>query len=156
MHKPTFRNYHKQKYTLLSKIAAEITQWTATHNTQKFRQIPWKTPTREREKYYSASRKVHYSSKTTFPTKRNTSQRQNCPTEIYLIFRTKTVLVYSLLRTSIFVPTVSCIDCSARPRNSQQNSKIYLKNRAQNASTFMPNPYRLYGSVQYSLPQHKI
>jgi hypothetical protein len=62
MHKPTFRNYHKQKYTLLSKIAAEITQWTTTHNTQKFRQMPgktpmWGNPTREREIYYSASGK---------------------------------------------------------------------------------------------------
>jgi hypothetical protein len=62
MHKLTFRNFHKQKYTLLSKIAAEITQWTTTHNTQKFRQMPgktpmWGNPTREREIYYSASGK---------------------------------------------------------------------------------------------------
>jgi hypothetical protein len=39
---------------MLSKIAAEITQRTTTHKTQKFRQMPgktpmWGNPTRERD-----------------------------------------------------------------------------------------------------------
>jgi hypothetical protein len=62
MHKLTFRNFHKQKYTLLSKITAKITQWTTTHNIQKFRQMPgktpmWGNPMRDIEIYYSTSRK---------------------------------------------------------------------------------------------------
>jgi hypothetical protein len=53
--KPTFINYHKEKYTLLRKIVLEIIQWTTTYNTQKFRQMPEKTlmcgnPTRERQR----------------------------------------------------------------------------------------------------------
>jgi hypothetical protein len=59
MHKYTFINFHKQKYTLLSNIAAKKTQWTTTHNTHKFRQMTgktpmWGNPMREREIYYSS------------------------------------------------------------------------------------------------------
>ena len=53
----SFRKVH-----ISSKITMEITQWTTTHNTQKFRQMlgktpMWGNPTREREIYYSASGK---------------------------------------------------------------------------------------------------
>ena len=73
--KPTFRNYHKQKYTLLSKIATKITQWTTTtHKTHKFRQMPgktpmWGNPTREREReiYYSTSGKYISAAAIQFP-----------------------------------------------------------------------------------------
>jgi hypothetical protein len=86
---------------------------------------------REREILLFSYKKVQNSSKTTFPAKENTSHHQICPTEICLVFGAKIVLLYSLLHTSFSVPTVNCTDCSVRPRNSHQNSKIRLKNRAQ-------------------------
>jgi hypothetical protein len=95
---------------------------------------------RERDLLFSF-RKVHISSKITFPAKENTSQHQICPTEICLVFHAKTVLLYGLLRTSFSMPTVSCTDCSVRPRNNHKNSEIHLENRARNASISVPNPY---------------
>jgi hypothetical protein len=63
---------------LLRKIAVEIIQWTTTHNTQKFRQKPgktpmWGNPMREREILLFNFRKVQKSNKYIFPTKENTS-----------------------------------------------------------------------------------
>jgi hypothetical protein len=111
---------------------------------------------RERDLLFSF-RKVHISSKITFPAKENTSQHQICPTEICLIFRAKTVLLYGLLRTSFFMPTVNCTDCSVRPINNHKILKSTLKTMPK-----MPRfpcqirmTVRLYGSVQYGLPQQK-
>jgi hypothetical protein len=35
--------------------------------------------------------------------------------------------MYGLLRTSFFVPTVSCTNCSIRPKNNEQKKEIYLE-----------------------------
>jgi hypothetical protein len=116
---------------------------------------------REREIYYSAFRKVHYSRKTTFPAKESTSQQQICPTKICHVFRAKIVLLYNLLHTSFCMPTISCMSCFVRPRNNNQNFEIFLENHSRNALISMSNPYdctesyELYRSVQYGLPQKK-
>ena len=109
MHKLTFKNYHKQKYTLLRKICSGNTQWTTTHNSHKFRQMSgktpmWGNPTREREILLLCFRKIQNSSKPTFPTQENTSQHQICPTEICLIFCAKIIPLYSLFHTSFSMP----------------------------------------------------
>jgi hypothetical protein len=98
----------------------------------------WGNPTREREILLLCFRKVHINSKITFPAKDNTSQHQICPIEICLFFHAKTISLYSLLRTSFFVPTVSCTNCFVRPRNNHRKSEIRLENYAQNASISVP------------------
>jgi hypothetical protein len=90
---------------------------------------------RERDLLFSF-RKVHISSKTTFPAKENTSQHQICPTEICLVFRAKIVPLSCLFRTSFSVPTVHCTDCSVRPKNSHRKSENRLENRAKNCLDF--------------------
>jgi hypothetical protein len=100
-------------------------------------------------------RKVHINSKITFPAKENTSQHQICPTEISLVFHAKIVLLYDLLCTSFSMLKVSCTDCFARPKKNHKKSKIHPENHARNASIFVPNPYRLYGSILYVIPQQQ-
>jgi hypothetical protein len=112
---------------------------------------------RERDLLFSV-RKVHISSKTTFPAKENTSQHQICPTEICLVFRAKTIPLSSLFRTSFSVLIVRCTDCSVWPKNSHRKSEKHLENRAKNHPYFRAKTvrqYGLYGSVQYGLPQQK-
>ena len=102
---------------------------------------------RERERLLLCFRKVQNNNKCKFIAKENTSQHQICPTEIYLVFHVKTVLLCSLLHTSFFVPTVSCTNCSIRPINSEQKSEIRLKNRAQIYLDFHAKSVRLYEIV---------
>jgi hypothetical protein len=131
MHKPTFRNFHKQKYTLLSKIAAEITQWTTTHNTQKFRQMPRKTPMwgnptrerereRERERDYSSSGKYKTTTHTHFQPRKIPHSTKTVPPNSASFFVPNSVLLYDLFCTSIFVPTVSCTDCLYGPETTNK------------------------------------
>jgi hypothetical protein len=123
----------------------------------------WGNPTRERERERERDllfsfRKVHISSKTTFPAKENTSQHQICPKEICLIFRAKIVPLSCLFRTSFFVPTVHCMDCSYSPKTATEKLKIASKTVPKIASFSVPNPYdsyKLYRSIQYGLPQQK-
>jgi hypothetical protein len=103
---------------------------------------------RERDLLFSF-RKVHISSKTTFPAKENTSQHQICPTEICLVFRAKIVPLSCLFRTSFSVPTVHCTDCSVRPKNSHRKSENRLENRAKNCLDFVPNPYGCTDCTDY-------
>jgi hypothetical protein len=49
---------------------------------------------------------------------------------------------------SFSMPTVSCTNCSVRPKNREQKTKIHLEICARNSSISMPNPYGLYGIVQ--------
>jgi hypothetical protein len=81
---------------------------------------------RERDLLFSF-RKVHISNKTTFPAKENTSQHQICPTEICLVFHAKIVPLSCLFRSSFFVPTVHCTDCSVWPKKTNENLKIASK-----------------------------
>jgi hypothetical protein len=108
----------------------------------------WENPMREREIYYSAFRKVHYSSKTTFPAKRNTSQHKNYPNKFCLEKRAKSILLYDLFCTSFSMPIVSYMDCFIRPRKRQQKSEICLENHAQVYLDFCAKSVRLYRIVQ--------
>jgi hypothetical protein len=95
---------------------------------------------RERDLLFSF-RKVHISSKTTFPAKENTSQHQICPTEICLVFHAKIVLLSCLFRTSFSMPTVHCMDCSVQPQKTTENLKITSKTVPKIVSIFVPNQY---------------
>jgi hypothetical protein len=101
----------------------------------------WGNPTREREReiLLFSFRKVHNSSKITFPAKRNHLQHPNCPTKICLDFCAKSVLLYDPPRncsTSKTVPTACCTDCSVWPNNSKNSSKTVPSP----ASIFVPFP----------------
>jgi len=62
MQKLKFRNFHKQKYTLLSKkYATEKHSGQQPNTTQKLRQMPgktpmWGNPMRERSYYYASGK----------------------------------------------------------------------------------------------------
>jgi hypothetical protein len=114
----------------------------------------WGNPTREREILLLCFRKVQNSSKSTFPAKENTSQHQICPTEICLVFHAKTVLLSGLF-CLVFRAHSQLYGLFRTAQNSEQKTEICLEIRARNFSISVPNPYGLYGSVQYSLPQQK-
>jgi hypothetical protein len=96
----------------------------------------WGNPTREREILLLCFRKVQNNNKSTFPAKENTSQHQICPTEICFVFYAKTAPLSGFFHTSFFVPTVTCTDCSVRPRNNHKKSGNRLENCAKNHLDF--------------------
>jgi hypothetical protein len=156
MHKTTFRNYHKQKYTLLRKIAVEITQWTTTHNTQKFRQMLgktpiWGNPTRERERERDI---IHLSGK--YKTTTNTHfQPRKIP------HNTKTVPINYASKnmpnpyccTTSSVPHFPCPQSAVRIvsyvlETTKENLKSASKPMPKSSSISMSNQYRLYEIVR--------
>jgi hypothetical protein len=142
-----FINFHKQKYTLLSKICSGNTQWTATHNTQKFRRNLGKCQgkpqcgetQRERERessYYYASGKYKTAANLHFQLRKIPHSTKSVPQK----------------SASFFVPkphrcpvsSVPCFPCpqssvqtiSYGPETATKKSGNHLKNRAKNRLDF--------------------
>jgi hypothetical protein len=114
----------------------------------------WGNPTREREIYYSAFRKVQYNNKYTFPAKENTSQPQkNSPKNYALENVPKSVQLYGLLQ--ICASKKHAQQSVVRPaqydptttRRSPENASVFhakgcLENRAQTSCcTDCTDPY---------------
>jgi hypothetical protein len=161
MQKPTFRNFHKQKYTLLSKNMQRKN--TVDNNPITLRNLgkcqgkPQCGETqRERERdLLLCFRKVQNNNKSTFPAKENTSQHQICPTEICLVFHAKTVLLYDLLLPRFPCPQSVVRTVPYGPKTTNRKHK--------SASKSMPEMPRfscqirttvLYGLYPYSTASH--
>jgi hypothetical protein len=139
------------------------------NNTQKFRQMPWKTPMwgnpmrereRERERsYYYASRKYKTTTKPHLQPRKIPHSTKSVPHKSALFFMPK--LYYC---TVTFVPHFLCPQLVVwtfpfGPETTNKKLKSTSKSMPEAASIFVPNlyscteSYRLYRSVQYDLPQ---
>jgi hypothetical protein len=109
----------------------------------------WGNPTRERERDLiimlqesTYQQQNNISSQGKYLTAPNLSHR-NLPR-----FSCQNIPLSGLFRTSFSVPTVTCTDCSVRPKNNHQKSENHLENRAKNHLDFVPNPYGCTESVR--------
>jgi hypothetical protein len=106
-----------------------------------------KTREREREILLICFRKVQKRSKSTFPTKENTSQHQICPTEIYLVFHAKTVALSSLLLPRFPCPQSVVWIVPYGPKTANRNRNL-PRNLCPKLLVFRAKSILLYGIIR--------
>jgi hypothetical protein len=100
----------------------------------------WGNPMRERESLLLCSRKVQNKNKITFPSKENTSQHQNCPTKICIVFCAKTVLLSSLFYL-IFCAHIQLYRLFRMAQKQRTKKLIPPKNLCQKSPRFLCQIY---------------